>query len=374
MNVRAASIAAAGVGAVLLCAAPRAHAHKGSDSFLSVRTEGAHLHVRWDIALRDLDAAVGLDASGDRALDWGEVRARHDAIAAYALARLALRGDGAPCHPGPVEHRLARHTDGVYAVLRFTARCPREPEVLDVSYSLLFELDRQHRGLLSLDHGGVTRAAILREDARGLTLSPGDSTWLGPFGDFFLEGIWHIWSGIDHVLFLLALLLPAPLFRRSRTWIAHDHLRPVLAEVTVIVTAFTVAHSLTLIAAALGWISLPSRLVETAIALSVVFAALNNLVPLVAGRWWIAFALGLLHGFGFAGVLADLRLPPADLTLALVGFNVGVEFGQLAILAVFVPLTFLLRRRWIYRRVALVAGSAAIAAIGIVWAIDRAFP
>jgi hypothetical protein len=141
-----------------------------------------------------------------------------------------------------------------------------------------------------------------------------------------------------------------------------------------IVTAFTLAHSITLSLATLGVFSLPSRWVESAIAASVVLAALNNLWPLFHGRRWaMAFAFGLIHGFGFASVLADLGLPQGTLALALVGFNVGVEIGQLAIVAAFLPLAFMLRDTRFYQRGVFVGGSAAIAMLAALWFAERAF-
>jgi hypothetical protein len=140
-----------------------------------------------------------------------------------------------------------------------------------------------------------------------------------------------------------------------------------------VVTAFTLAHSLTLSLAALGVVSLPSRLVESAIALSVVLAALNNLRPLVYGRRWvIAFGFGLIHGFGFASVLADLGLPQDTLLIALVAFNLGVEIGQLAIVGIFLPIAYALRSSGFYRRVLFAYGSTAIAVIAFVWLAERA--
>jgi len=140
------------------------------------------------------------------------------------------------------------------------------------------------------------------------------------------------------------------------------------------VTAFTVAHSITLTLAALSIVALPSRWVESGIALSVVLAALNNLFPIVAnGRWMAAFGFGLLHGFGFAGALQDLGLPTGSLALSLAAFNLGVESGQLAIVLVFLPLAFALRSTWTYRRLVFAGGSVAIAAIASVWLVERAF-
>jgi hypothetical protein len=168
------------------------------------------------------------------------------------------------------------------------------------------------------------------------------------------------------VLFLLSLLLPAVL--------SMPRFAPAFWDVLKVVTAFTAAHSITLALAALSVISLPSRLVESAIAASVVLAALNNLWPVVQrGRWLVAFAFGLVHGFGFAGVLAELGLPQESLLVALVGFNLGVEAGQLAIVALFLPLAYAARHTWVYRRMILVGGSAAIALVAALWMIERVF-
>jgi HupE / UreJ protein len=145
-------------------------------------------------------------------------------------------------------------------------------------------------------------------------------------------------------------------------------------DVLKVVTAFTLAHSITLSLAVLGAVELPSRLVESVIAASVVAAALNNVRPLVTRRLWlVAFGFGLVHGFGFASVLADLGLPSDALALALVGFNVGVELGQLAIVLLFLPLAFALRRTSFYRRWVMHGGSLAIALLAAVWFAERAF-
>jgi hypothetical protein len=118
---------------------------------------------------------------------------------------------------------------------------------------------------------------------------------------------------------------------------------------------------------------LPSRWVESAIAASVVLASLNNVWPVVCGRRWVlAFAFGLIHGFGFASVLADLGLPQDSLLLALVAFNVGVELGQLAIVAAFLPVAYALRDTRLYRRAVLVFGSLMVATVAAAWLAERA--
>jgi hypothetical protein len=141
-----------------------------------------------------------------------------------------------------------------------------------------------------------------------------------------------------------------------------------------IVTAFTLAHSITLSLATLGFVSLPSRWVESAIAASVVLAALNNVWPVFHGRrWMVAFGFGLIHGFGFASVLIDLGLPQGALALALLGFNLGVECGQMAIVAAFLPLAFVLRHSAFYRRLVLRLGSLLITALASTWLAERVF-
>jgi HupE / UreJ protein len=189
-----------------------------------------------------------------------------------------------------------------------------------------------------------------------------------------VTGVEHIWRSYDHKLFLLSLLFPAVLVPGVKGWQACEGFRAAFIDVLKIVTAFTVAHSLTLSLATLGIVNLPARISESAIAISVVLAALNNLVAIIqAKRWVVAFCFGLIHGFGFAGVLTDLGLPRNVLALALVGFNLGVEAGQIAIVSVFLPLAYLLRRTWLYRNIVLAGGSSAIVVVAALWFVERAF-
>jgi len=359
----------------LALASATALAHKPSDSYLTLSTGGSALRGQWDIALRDLEYAIGLDADGDGAITWGELRAHHADIAAYALARLKLRGDGRPCRPEVREHLVDQHSDGAYAVLRFDAPCAAAPQrTLEVGYSLFADLDPTHRGLVRVQHGALTASGVLGPDRPRLEVALGEASRLRQFLDYAREGVWHIWIGIDHVLFLVSLLLPAVLVFGAQGWGPAPRFAPVFWDVFRVVTAFTVAHSITLSVAALGLVELPSRLVESVIALSVVLAALNNLKPVVLDRRWaVAFAFGLVHGFGFASVLADLGLPRDALLVSLVGFNLGVEAGQLALVGLFLPGAFLARRHWAYRRLVFAGGSAAIALVAAAWMVERIF-
>ena len=312
-----------------------AWAHKPSDSYLRIEVKAAAIEGRWDIALRDLDFALALDADGNGELTWGEVRARHAEVAAYAKQRLVVRADDAPCTIDVGTQQIDQHTDGMYSVLPLVLRCEAaSPQALTLDYTLFAELDPQHRGLLNLVARGAARSAVLGGENARQSFELGRIDRWRQFADYLREGVWHIWIGLDHVLFLLSLLLPSVLVWQplQRKWQAAGRFRDAFVDVVKVVTAFTLAHSITLTLAALGVIELPSRLVESVIAASIVVAALNNIRPRVFERlWMVAFGFGLVHGFGFASVLADLGLPRDALLLALVGFNVGVELGQLAI-------------------------------------------
>ena len=356
-----------------------ANAHKPSDSYLTLRgTEGSDsIAVRWDIALRDLDYVLELDRDGNAALTWGEVRTRADDIAKYATGHLALSSGDKACTwepPGPMQ--IDNHSDGAYAVLSLTARCASLDRGLAIKYSLLFDVDPSHRGLVQWIAPGSAspQALVFGTDNAQQKLSVQPHGAWETLRQYILDGVWHIWIGYDHILFLLSLLLPAVLVRKAREWQPAESLRRSLLEVLKVVTAFTLAHSITLSLAALGVVSMPSRIVESTIALSVVIAALNNLRGTIEKkRWVMAFIFGLIHGFGFASVLADLGLPQQALALALVGFNVGVELGQLAIVLAFVPIAFALRRTAFYRKGVLTFGSLLVALLAAYWFVQRAF-
>ena len=353
-------------------AAAQALAHNPSDSYLGLVVDGPSIEGQWDIALRDLEVVVGLDANGNGEISWGEVRASHAAIASYALARLTLRSGASACPARVTGLLVDEHDDGTFAVLRFVATCSDSVTKLDVDYTLLFDVDPQHRGLLRLEHAGATRTAIFSPERSRQSFELAQPSRWQQLLDYGREGVWHIWIGFDHILFLLSLLLPAVLRRTNGRWEPVEAFSPAFWNVFGIVSAFTVAHSITLSLATLGAVALPSRLVEPAIALSVVLAALNNLRPVFyARRWVVAFLFGLVHGLGFANVLKELGLPQGALALALVGFNLGVEAGQLVIVGAFLPVAFLLRGTAFYRQVVFFGGSALIVLVAGIWVVER---
>lgn len=388
-----------------------ASAHKESDAYLKLQTDASNQHLmrgQWDISLRDLDYAIGLDTNHDGEITWGELRARRHAIDAYALPRLTIKGDGLTCDTQPTGLMVNEHTDGAYAVVLFSALCDKNiPSKLTIDYRLMYDLDPYHRGIVTIRAGDKTAGAVVGPMHPTASLQLGNPDRWSEFKSFLVDGIWHIWTGLDHVLFLLSLLLPAVLVLRrldndgpesrgrwraraamaestgammamrlapSRyVWRPVDNLWAACLDVIKIVTAFSIAHSITLTLAVLGLVSVPSRLVESGIALSVMLAALNNVYPLVNKRIWIiAFAFGLIHGLGFASALTGLDLPAGAMAASLGGFSLGVEIGQEAIVLAFLPLAYLARHTRFYRIYLLRGGSVLIVLIAICWLIQRA--
>jgi len=353
--------------------ATTALAHKPSDSYLTLRIDETTIDGQWDIALRDLDAVLDLDGNADGRIDWGELRRRFAEIDAYAQSHLALSLAGASCPLSIADHEVDRHSDGGYVVLILHAACPSRVDALAVDYSLLFDIDAQHRGLLKLESGsGSVASAVFSASSRRQSLAPAELSAFRQFRAYVADGIQHIAAGFDHLLFLVALLLPSVLVRNGRRWVPVTSFPRALRSVAGTVTAFTAAHSVTLSLATLSIVSLPSRLVESLIALSVLLTAVDNIWPILPRRrWQVAFAFGLLHGFGFASVLMDLKLPPSSLALSLFGFNVGVEIGQLVLVLVLVPLVYLVRDTRTYPRAGLTFASLFIALLSSGWLIER---
>jgi HupE / UreJ protein len=353
-----------------------ARAHDPSKSYLRLTLETNGFKGQWDVPLKDLQTVVQFTTNNDGVVTWDDLNAHYPNATAYIFAHLKVWinssvATGRVLNKEPV---IEDFSDGTYLRVPFVIENISTPKTAELDYELFFDVNSLHRGLMQLDCGGSVQTTVFSPDHRRQSFTIGVTSPAKQFIVFLREGIFHIWTGYDHILFLIALLLPAVLHREANAWRGVLGLRPAFINVLKIVTAFTVAHSLTLSLAALQVIRLPSRLTESAIAFSVVLAAANNLWPVVRERgWMVAFFFGLVHGFGFANALADLGLVHGALALTLVGFNLGVEIGQLAIVAVFLPLAFALRNTWFYQKPLLYAGSALIILIAGMWLAKHVF-
>lgn len=354
-----------------LLAAPAA-AHTQSYGFLSAAMEGDRVSGAVELAVRDLDAAVGLDRDGDGRITWGEVRAREAEIADLMVGGVSVGAPGGPCSLGPGP--LATETRGgeTTVVAPFAGACPAVADRITVGYDLMFDVDAQHRALVQVAVDGQTRSLVMSPEARTAEIPVGGTTITGLVLTYVGHGIHHILIGYDHILFVVTLLLGAASAANGRrTGPAAAGGGVPLATVKLL-TAFTLAHSVTLALAAFGVVAPPPRLTEAAIAATITLAALNVVWPVVTERaWLIAFGFGLVHGFGFANVLSEMALPTSGLVAALFAFNVGVELGQLLVVALVFPLILVAGRSTAGRRVALPAAALLIAVIGTAWLIGR---
>lgn len=383
MKLRCCLAALALFGAVLPATAL---AHKESDAYVSLHsdpTNANELLGQFDVALRDLDFAIGIDSNHDGNITWGEVRAHREAIERYVLPNLTIKGDGLTCEITPTGQMIDAHSDGAYDVILFNALCDKEvPDRLTILYHLFQDIDPYHRGIISVYAHGQTSGAVLGPQNPSTTLDLNRPDRWRQFKSFVIDGIWHIWTGPDHLLFILSLLLPSVLIcvRRPRTpfdsgvWEPATRFWPAALELVKVISGFTVSHSVTLSLSVLGFVNLPSRLVESGIALSVIVAAFNNIYPIVTRRaWLVAFAFGFIHGLGFASALAGLKLPPIAMATSLGGFNVGVEIGQESVVMPLIMLAYAVRSTRFYRVGVLRIGSWIIIAIAGIWLFQRAF-
>lgn len=383
---------------VLLLLPVLAISHQPDNSLIYLRiyeTDG--IEGRFDINVNELNEFLGMDL--DQNPDLEQIKKYESQIRAYLLATTkfsSVYGNHNIVFTGKIDK--LRTEFGSFAMIYFRLENSNIlPDELDVTFKSFIEEDPRHENLLGIEYnwkaGLINNEAIIAlvfsKDnwSRSLSLTE-SSIWKG-FLEMIRQGIWHIWIGLDHILFLLALILPSVVRRVSNQdssgkvassakfdiwgWTPVANFKSAFWYIIKIVTFFTIAHTITLSLASLKIITLPSQLVESIIALSIGLAAYHNIRPIFKGRdWLIAFVFGLFHGFGFASVLADLGVKGEFLTLTLLGFNLGVEIGQVAIIALIFPILFLIRKRKLYPKL-LVWVSALLILISLYWFVERIF-
>jgi hypothetical protein len=358
-----------------------AHAPDQGNVFLQI--EGDSVKGRVEIALDDLNAALDLNMPSGDDVTIDDIRPWLAEIEAYVSERVAL-SIGTVSGPPPVtgygifDASFARLVQLEFAY----ENLPEVPSEIEVRYAALFDIQPNHRGMLVIETNWKTGtfqnesqvSGVFKPGEESIKLDLSDSTMFRGFASMVGLGTHHIWIGIDHILFLMALLLPAVVYRERSSWQPVDNFRTAFVHVIKVVTVFTIAHTITLSLAALNTVSLSGRLVESIIAISIAIAALHIIVPVFrGGLWWVVFAFGLFHGFGFASVLGEIGIPDAYLVHSLLGFNIGVELGQVAIVMVVFPVLYFVRRTPHYNRLFLPAAATALIVVSLYWFTERAF-
>jgi hypothetical protein len=322
-------------------------AHQQGVSYSDISVEGGRLRYDLNISNHDLP---DMDADRDGAISDEEVLAQYPALRRRFAEALLVEAGGVRC---PLELQDFMVDPAGSVTFRLRGSCG-EGTPLRIGYGLLAMSGAPGYNLAKIRYRGALEEHVFTRNDTEVTI--GAAAGLAPtFRRFFLLGVEHIATGYDHILFLLALLL------------VGGGLRALVG----IVTAFTIAHSVTLALAVLEIVTLPSRLVESAIALSIAWVALENLVfDRTDGRWRITFVFGLVHGFGFASILRAMHLPAQGLAISLLAFNLGVEAGQLMVVLVSYPLITAIQRTP-RRRMIVSAASTAILTVALYWFIER---
>lgn len=373
----------------------KAYAHEPNHSYIFLRIAQDKIEGRFEIGRLDLNKALGLSLSEE--LDQSELDPNIPAIKSFILSKVrfgANRGQF-DLKLSTVDFMNLDDEDDNVRIYFELSQLSEIPKELTINYEPFFDQFSSHKGVLIIEYNW--KAGIINNHtliAEVFTMSDTEKTldledvslWKG-FVAMTKLGVWHIWIGIDHILFLVALVLPAVVRRRNEgelelleypesvntVWKPVAKFRPAALYILKIVTFFTIAHSLTLAIASLNIFTLPSKYVESIIAFSIALAAVHNITPIFKGKEWvIAFVFGLFHGFGFASVLGEKGLEGDYIILSLLGFNVGVEIGQVVIIALVFPLLFLIRTIRFYPAI-LKYGSVLLILISIQWCIERLF-
>jgi hypothetical protein len=353
-------------------------AHSPRQAYMFLKVYGDSTVMRLEFAMPDLEGALNFGWDTTSVVTAAQVREKLGIIRAYAESHASIGGGAGRSTPQYRSFDFRRAEGRQWLLLEYLVSMPVSDR-LSITLTPFFEIDDMHRNLVVVEHNWRT-GTFGNERQVSLVLSPQEPTqsidltsasiWRG-FLALIRLGVWHIWIGLDHILFLVALILPSVLQRDGRRWQPAARFRTSLIKIVTIVSFFTIAHTITLSLAALGVVHLPSSLIETFIAVSIAAAAFHNLWPVTRiNEAAIAFGFGLFHGFGFATVLGQLGLGRDHLVLSLLGFNLGVEIGQLAIISAIFPLLFLVRRLRVYQ-FAMRAASVALIAIGLLWAAER---
>ena len=338
-----------------------ASAHGLNASYTTITVGPQRVQAIFAFNLADMNAHFHIDTNGDAVISPDELHAALPTLYDYVEAHMTLATDGSRVRLTREQATLSRDISH-QELINFAFSKPISAQPSEVSIALdLSPFDtfgQTYTNLVKVVAGDRIQQAVLSiGNPRRSFLLGRERSLAAQLRDFTILGVKHIFLGYDHLMFLLALIL----------------IGGRLFSLVKIVTAFTIAHSVTLILAALRIVTLPSRLVESGIALSIVYVAGENFfITRTDHRWLVTFYFGFVHGFGFANALRDLGLPTRGLVSSLLAFNVGVELGQIAIVAIVFPLTLWLAKRS-FRRPAIVVLSSVILCFGIGWFIERAF-
>jgi hypothetical protein len=370
------------IALLLFSLASAAGAHSTDQPYLYVFVTESGIDGRAELAIGDVEEVLGLDLSGDDATIEAALRDNADTLYRYLTDHLAIStvDQDRAIEFGAVDLFREGSTELAFAVIQFTAgNHTTIPKMLDIRFDPFFDEIEGKDGLLLIS-GGFELGEFTTAKETLVNVNAGerqprvdlgaDGRW-GNFRSSISLGVNHIETGPDHILFILALLIPSVLVFTDR-WEPLAGFGAGLWRVLKIATFFTLAHSITFTLAGMGWLPTPpAKIVEATIAISIAAAALHTLRPVMPNREWIlSFVFGLFHGMGFASLVSDLGVSRSSQLISLLGRNVGIEIGQVVVILLLFPGLYLLRRTPFYQPFVIVA-SMALAAVASLWTVER---
>ena len=341
-----------------LLAVENAFAHKTSLTTAEITVSGKKATIQLKVSAHDFAVALGIETDLVTPVPKAAFEQRSKLLTSYLQEKLSILSQNIPClSKQPVVNYSLLPED---LLLFIEYECSEVIEQCSVNYLLFFDIDLTHRSLGRIVLPGGEEQFLFDRSLTYLEVDvaqPQDRSWAAVFSRVFVLGVEHILIGYDHILFLLVLLIVS-----KNLW-----------YMVKVASAFTVAHSITLALAWYGIVDLPSRLVESAIAVSIAYVAIENIVGRRFGhRWMLAGAFGLVHGLGFYSALRDLGIGQSDMAITLLAFNLGVEIGQISIIAVvYGPVKWWSRQSW-YRQSAR-ACSVIVLLVASWWVVERMF-
>lgn len=359
------------------------NAHQTSTSFVSLKESSKQTTGLWKISINALNTVMTMDRNNDGYVKWNEIEGQHSALTNLLSKNLEIINKDNNCSvlmPSSKSLKLDSILGMNYIVIPFSTDCLIN-EIVTITYKFYFEYDNDHKGILNLEtNKDSSNIHVFSADIQ--SIEPKNST-VNSFMGIIYEGVWHIWVGFDHIVFLITLMIGILFIGKTRL-ANKSHSK--ITEILKVVTAFTVAHSITLGLAAFQLVSIPVQLIEAAIAVTLVIAALHNIRSSLSNSlnrvlscsvWKMAFVFGLIHGFGFANVLTELQLSASSITMSLLAFNIGVELGQFVIVLVFVLISTLCinKIQSNYKLLAVIRpiSSGVVIILGTVWFVERSF-
>jgi hypothetical protein len=353
-------------------------AHQTGNSYLYVTEVNGQLRIDIDFIVRDLDNLLQntAQASKDKPTSTPtpeQLQAKQAAITQIIQASLVVEINEQAQTLDFIDQSIVLHNDGLYVRQRFSGpSIPVPVRFMVVRYGFFNQNDKLGRAFFKLRLGQEELSSVFDSSKETQRFALGESKRWATMGLFTQEGAMHIWGGPDHLLFLFTLLLPGLMLLQRESNTSRLGTRAAGMFALKVITAFTLAHSVTLLASVMDWITLPSRWIESAIALSIMLsAALNLQKRIVFSHWKLALVFGLIHGMGFANGLRELGLSHLYFMETLLAFNIGVELGQIAaVLAVGIPIVLLARndqsKAWLTRWI-----SVTVFLIALFWLIER---